>query len=90
MRENRIEEHHRQKRAFMESQMTHIKKTDEDKVTIMRGHISYNMKKQRIESITNKIEMARRDILLFKDDQELREEAVKRMKKYYDDMDNLS
>ena len=90
VRETRIEEHHRQKRAFMESQMAHMKKTDEDKVTIMRDRVSYQMKKQRIELVSRQIEMARRDILLFKDDHDLREDAIERMKKYYDDMDNLS
>ena len=74
----------------MESQMAHMKKTDEDKVTIMRDRVSYQMKKQRIELVSKKIEMARRDILLFKDDHDLREDAIERMKKYYDDMDNLS
>ena len=56
----------------------------------MREHVSYKIKKQKIKLVSKKIEMARRDILLFKDDPDLREDAIERMKNYYDDMDNLS
>ena len=56
----------------------------------MRDHVDYKMKKQKIELVTKKIEMARQDISLFKDDQDLRDDVIERMKKYYDEMDNLS
>ena len=85
-REGRIKAHQQKKRAFNEDQLSHIKTMDDRKITIMDRHVDYKIKKQKVELITRKIEMARQDIVMFKDDNEMRSSAIQRLHEYYTEL----
>ena len=87
--EERIKSHQSQKRVLIEDQLNHMKKTDERKVTIMDRHVDYKIKKQKVDIMTRKIEMARQDIVMFKDDNELRSAAIERLNNYYTELDKI-
>ena len=78
------------KENFMREQLKYKKESDDKKIKILQDEVKIKCNNQRVHIITKKIEMARNDVISFCDIPELKDDALKRLRVYYKEMDDLT
>ena len=81
-KEQRLNDKSIAKSNFLSEQFAHKKQADNKKLAILD-------KNCRLNILTKSIELARQDVILFKDDEELKDEAVNRLRNLYKELEEM-